>query len=373
MTLTLSADDLQRLARAGRALTSPLDHGGTDGWRSAVNRELRALVGAEVATFVLPSVSIGPLVYSDEADVPYPEQLPPPLPGGITIYQRLMADGVGTIHSTYSGDTRAYYQSWYHNEHMLPYGMSDLICLAVPLEGGGGVDAPFPASVQLMRGTGAVMKFDDRELRLLRLLHPAFMAGAALCSRWHRHRTTFLRTIDALGQAVLVCDARGRALHQTPALAAALTADSEADTLRGALVRAAAALGAFAAPNTFAVRTRGPSTPPPPAVVRTATARYRVLAILHGDPAEREPLVLASLERLTPARPCAAHLRAAFALTPAESRVALLLAEGRSNAEVAQALAISPFTARRHTERVLDKLGVRTRASVGARLRDAVA
>jgi DNA-binding CsgD family transcriptional regulator len=45
--------------------------------------------------------------------------------------------------------------------------------------------------------------------------------------------------------------------------------------------------------------------------------------------------------------------------------VALLLAERRSNTEIAGALGISPHTAKRHTERVLGKLGVSTRRAVG--------
>jgi DNA-binding NarL/FixJ family response regulator len=54
-------------------------------------------------------------------------------------------------------------------------------------------------------------------------------------------------------------------------------------------------------------------------------------------------------------------------------RVAFLLAEGRSNAYVADALGVRPSTAPRHTERVLAKLNVRTRAAVGPRLLDETA
>ena len=50
-------------------------------------------------------------------------------------------------------------------------------------------------------------------------------------------------------------------------------------------------------------------------------------------------------------------------------RVAAVLARRFSNAEIAQALGISPNTALRHTERVLAKLGVHTRLDVAARLR----
>jgi DNA-binding CsgD family transcriptional regulator len=69
-----------------------------------------------------------------------------------------------------------------------------------------------------------------------------------------------------------------------------------------------------------------------------------------------------------PALRLEADLCEAFSLTPIEARAALLLAQGKPNAEVADALSISPHTARRHTERVLYKLGARSRAEVAVRL-----
>jgi DNA-binding CsgD family transcriptional regulator len=63
------------------------------------------------------------------------------------------------------------------------------------------------------------------------------------------------------------------------------------------------------------------------------------------------------------------YLEADYGLTPREVEVALLLAEGCSNAVVARQLGISPHTARHHTQRVLGKLGVHSRSEAGARLR----
>jgi DNA-binding response OmpR family regulator len=59
-------------------------------------------------------------------------------------------------------------------------------------------------------------------------------------------------------------------------------------------------------------------------------------------------------------------LRARFGLTARQIAVARLLGEGYSNAEIAQQLSVSYFTARNHTEQVLGKLGVATRAAVGS-------
>jgi DNA-binding NarL/FixJ family response regulator len=62
-------------------------------------------------------------------------------------------------------------------------------------------------------------------------------------------------------------------------------------------------------------------------------------------------------------------LEAKYGFTPREAEVAILLAAGRGNAAIASTLKISPHTARHHTQHVLAKLGVHSRAAAGARLR----
>ncbi len=51
-------------------------------------------------------------------------------------------------------------------------------------------------------------------------------------------------------------------------------------------------------------------------------------------------------------------------LTPRESEVARLVADGAPNKEIAARLSISEHTARHHTERLFEKLGVRNRTSL---------
>lgn len=62
------------------------------------------------------------------------------------------------------------------------------------------------------------------------------------------------------------------------------------------------------------------------------------------------------------------ELRSRHRLSRQELRVARLLATGASNEEISRSLCISPHTARHHTERVLAKLDVRSRAGVAARM-----
>jgi DNA-binding NarL/FixJ family response regulator len=69
----------------------------------------------------------------------------------------------------------------------------------------------------------------------------------------------------------------------------------------------------------------------------------------------------------SPAR--AVFLQAQFGFTERETEVAFLLAQGRSNIAIAKGLGISTHTARHHTQRVLGKLKVHSRAEAGAKLR----
>jgi DNA-binding CsgD family transcriptional regulator len=80
------------------------------------------------------------------------------------------------------------------------------------------------------------------------------------------------------------------------------------------------------------------------------------------------PVLLVNLEVLSPASLLDEELRVRFGLTQQEIRVARLLGEGRSNAEIAKRLYISANTAQNHTRRVLEKLGLHSRAQVAAKL-----
>ncbi len=62
-------------------------------------------------------------------------------------------------------------------------------------------------------------------------------------------------------------------------------------------------------------------------------------------------------------------LRARYRLTTREIQVARLLACRHSSSEIAETLGVSVHTARRHTERVLMKLGVHARGDVASKLR----
>jgi len=110
---------------------------------------------------------------------------------------------------------------------------------------------------------------------------------------------------------------------------------------------------------------------PTPNVLRTTTAAYDVRGALVGPGVlGNGPMGVVVLERTTPGRKALEGLAVRFHLTPRELAVAQRLAEGRSNQQVARLFGVSIHTARRHVEHVLMKLGVHSRAAVGARLRE---
>ena len=173
-----------------------------------------------------------------------------------------------------------------------------------------------------------------------------------------------LQTFEALGHAVLAMDRWGRVAYQTSTLQAMLAAEADADVVRAAMQRVADGLFVPVLPL------RQPASASPD-IVRTPTGVYLLRGVLH--PGARGPggqLAVVSVQRTAHGPRTAAELRELYALTGAESSIAMLLAEGRSNAGIAAARGISPHTARRHTERVLHKLGVRSRAEVARRLMD---
>lgn len=59
-------------------------------------------------------------------------------------------------------------------------------------------------------------------------------------------------------------------------------------------------------------------------------------------------------------------LKQRFGFTAAQCRVARLLARGHTNREIADALCLSPHTARNHTQSILQKIGVNSRAQVAS-------
>ncbi|MFL5574651.1 MAG: helix-turn-helix transcriptional regulator [Gemmatimonadaceae bacterium] len=170
------------------------------------------------------------------------------------------------------------------------------------------------------------------------------------------------RVLDMLVEGVLILDEDGRVAYVNPALARLLCDEQERAELLPRMRRLADSLDPGADDAHECVGTS--------AEVRTPTTHYLLRATrIEGDVAgARRAAVVVAVERLTAQLPTAESLVKRFGLTSGEARVALLLAQGHSNCGIARALKISPHTARHHTESVLLKLDVHSRAEVGPKL-----
>lgn len=92
--------------------------------------------------------------------------------------------------------------------------------------------------------------------------------------------------------------------------------------------------------------------------------RYRIRATAVAVAGKRREVVLVEPEPQAAAAPPPAELHRRFGLTRREAEVAILLAGRLSNREIAGRLCVTEHTARRHTEGVMRKLGVRRRGEI---------
>ncbi len=103
--------------------------------------------------------------------------------------------------------------------------------------------------------------------------------------------------------------------------------------------------------------------------VELAGGFYRLVASRAGaGTLLPEAAVLILVDRLTPGLPTTRELRIAFGLRGREPQVALLAAEGLSNAAIADRLRLSAHTVRHYLERVLDRLGLHSRKALALHL-----
>lgn len=114
-------------------------------------------------------------------------------------------------------------------------------------------------------------------------------------------------------------------------------------------------------------RARARSAPAGPRFFGRGERRLRIRYLPARDASELDALLVQG--RRPP--PSADELRA-LGLSAREAEVLGLMAAGRSNAEIADALTISPLTVKKHAEHIYAKLGVAGRAEAVARAHDPV-
>ncbi len=348
-----------------QALLDPTESGSVNQWRSDINRRLIALLAADSAGFILP-VADGPVIYSDEHDAAalaqYPEMAPPLLTSGQSIFARGVELGVSTLEDAWGAEMQRNLSSAYHNEYLVPNRAFDALSavLAVPQLGPHGM-----AGVQLWHDSSTGRKFGDRERSLLRVIFPALRTGIEARLRWERHHADLFAVIDDLAQPVLLFDAFGKPLHQTPAFVAEMRSEPQCAVVHEAIAKIVAAFGRLGT----GVHMVGPLPRLEGSSVSTSRATYRLSGSLFRSPLPTAPmLVIVSLERLTRVPLSDVELLERFRLSRAELRVAALLVTRKSSTEIAREVNLSPHTVRRHCESILLKTGTGSRVELAALL-----
>ncbi|HEX7050433.1 MAG TPA: helix-turn-helix transcriptional regulator [Longimicrobiales bacterium] len=342
-----------------RTLLSPLLHEDVARWQSRVNRELCGLLGADAASFMLPGRG-GPMLCGEAVD---PSALRAyerhywALDVGLRVRRRELGVQVWSRRLLWSREELR--RSAYYNEFVVPHRLYDAVGLTVEDESG-------LAGVSFYHERRSGRRFGRRAHELLRVLVPAFRAGLEAWRRPVGLGTGILPVLDALVVGVLLFDVGGRPLHANRELRRMLELDPQRERLRREAERVADTLSELARQRSHEVQ-RLPDGP----VVRdvwTARGEYRVCGSYLEAGGSAAPCILVLVERQARDLPSDAVLQERYGLTPRQVAVARLLARGKSNAAIASALWISPHTARHHTETVLLKLGVHSRAEVAARL-----
>ena len=341
MTLALTTSDQTRLAEAVRVLASPAAARSASSWGRAASEAVVVAVGRGAAAFVAPSWdSVSATDGLDAQSVPeYERHLPYLVETGA--FARCVRLGVATRREAYGPRYDEVVRSPYAQEFLPAVRSFDSVTFTAPLKARPRTHADAVQLAVTSPERGWV--FGDRHVAIARLLHPAFAAGVRVHGMIADARARIRSMIDATGAAGLVADRAGRVLHRTPALEAALGLEPDREHVLAEAKRLAQAFYG--------------GSPRASAVVRTRGARYRLVASEATDGAE--PFVVMVVDPERSGTQPRVEVAQRLGLTPRQAEVAVLLAERRTNKEIAAALAVSPHTARHHVEAVLDRLGVR--------------
>lgn len=379
MGLYLTTDGLQRLAAASEALLSPLAGPSPEAWWQGTEQRVRELFPGATALLHRADREES-RVLSESADETglrrIAELAEPDVRSGRLVVHCPVGEAWVRYRRTHhlevwnaAENFRALAdlgfdapRSAFYNEGLITAGLTDYMGLTSELPAG-------EAFITLGYGRrNRPREGHDHEVALLGLLLPAFRAAHHALVTFAPRRQALAVALDvaseAAGEAVLVVGPDGRELHRTPTLRRLLVQEPERERVVSTMTAVAGELRALGRGGRGGVGCAPAASRP----VVTALARYAVYAafapalVWGADGAVQVTLAprSASAPAPTPA--------VADRLTPRELEVARLLARRATDAEVAAALGISWHTVRRHTERVLAKLGVTSRTRVAAAL-----
>lgn len=373
MALTLTSTDVERLTEAQRVLLSPFEHDDVVSWCTEVVDAVGALFRSDRTLFNLTHGGDVLSIWGPGL-APFGEVL------------REMVRGVEPGAIRYRDDhldealkvrRHSNLEIW---SNRMVARMLDLPMEAMPfyrefmvpagtVEGGGMTISLAEGEAMIGSNPGPPGRnpFGEDWLELFHLLLSSFKAGSRTLFALEDRRTTLVETLDTFSHAVGIWRLDGTEAHRSTALRALLEAEGES-------ARIVAEIQALAR-RTSRLLHRRPKADPGATVrvgareVSTASARFEIRSgLLASRMFGRDPVVLVTVQRLTPSIPAVAVLRDRFGLTRREADVARLLGLGLSERAIAERLCVSPHTIRSHGERIFRKVGVHDRGALMYRL-----
>jgi DNA-binding CsgD family transcriptional regulator len=369
VSITFSATEVAELEAAFDALLSP-DANPDSGWHARMSDAVRRACRADRVLFTLPqdpfvrlfSEGHDPRMLREYAEYYYGVD-----PGneriakrGLTVYNQRMV---------VAHEVQTFLRSEIYADMFIPYRIRDCLGMSVGLDPATRDRGDGVSLLTLHSETAEYDAFGERGLTVLRLLRPAFCAGVAGRVRLAALGTDLSQGLSRLEDGVRVVGAGGEIVYENPSLHRTLAAAPRGE-LDVAIARIAAGVRSPSPLSTDAVR--GDRAGCAYEVIRSGGATYHLHGIrvrpgMLGAP-DAPPYAVVNVHRDDPGAEILRRLGERFGLTQRESQVALLLAHGETNKKIATTLKISPNTARHHTEHVLAKLGVDSRAKVTALL-----
>ena len=370
MALTLEDADLARLRSAQECLLSISTRPSIQAWCEDVVEEVRRLFRTDAVHLLLPHRT-GVELESTPELAAFRAVLAGVDVGAVRFSQSQVEEShalrrhldleVWSNSMLVELDGRAMERSgWHYREFTEPAGVAE----------GGGLTVRLPlgeAMLLVTPGRPGPNPFGDEWLELARLLLPAFKAAVRQVQQRQWRHDQVLWSLDRVDTALCLFDAAGTLRHRNPAANALLDDEPRAADL---MRRAAGVAREASRLRRVGLKPEPPRTAAPgERTVRVGSTRYRISALFLGPHVvDIQALVVVQLSPVSPGLPSVRSLRDRFGLTRRQAEVALLLAKGASNREIAAALAISPHTVRSHGEVVFQKLDIHTRKALALRL-----
>lgn len=370
MSVHLTSGQLCRIRELQELLLTPLRSPTPQEWIEGVHEGMLDLFGVERSFLVMPRAPDDVLIDSPNMDPTILQRLRNAIVGlepggnrygdpaldrsmrrlavaGVEIWDREIGERVSRI------ELEA--MPRFYPEVVRPGRLKSMLMMGASLPKGRAMLGIFPDE-------GEDTAFDE-PVEVCRLLLPAFKAGSRMRAmanhRWRRLR----ETLDRLEEGVAVYRG-GEEQYRNRALRKLLESDERREAVIAGIDRCARKL-------VRALGSRGPSEAlrEISTEVRTARNRYRLAANHLDGGSDGEPVTAMVVVRpAIPLLPDEAALRERYDLTARQAEVAILLARGRSNREIADELVISRHTARHHAQRALEKIGAESRKALALHL-----